>query len=37
MNPMPPPRALFVGRSTLDALYRLDRLPEEDTKVYARA
>jgi sugar/nucleoside kinase (ribokinase family) len=37
MNPMPPPRALFVGRSTLDALYRLDCLPEEDTKVYARA
>jgi sugar/nucleoside kinase (ribokinase family) len=31
------PRALFLGRSTLDALYRLDLLPEEDTKVYARA
>jgi len=34
---MKPPRALFLGRSTLDVLYRLDRLPEEDTKVYARA
>ena len=33
---MKPPRALFLGRSTLDALYRLARLPEEDTKVYAR-
>jgi sugar/nucleoside kinase (ribokinase family) len=33
---MNPPRALFLGRSTLDALYRLDRLPAEDTKVYAR-
>jgi sugar/nucleoside kinase (ribokinase family) len=33
---MTPPRALFLGRSTLDALYRLDRLPAEDTKVYAR-
>lgn len=30
-------RVLFVGRTTLDALYRLDRLPEEDTKVYADA
>jgi sugar/nucleoside kinase (ribokinase family) len=29
-------RILFVGRSTLDALYRLDELPAEDTKVYAR-
>jgi sugar/nucleoside kinase (ribokinase family) len=33
---MNPPRALFLGRSTLDALYRLDHLPAEDTKVYAR-
>ena len=33
---MNPPRVLFLGRSTLDALYRLDRLPDEDTKVYAR-
>ncbi|MGA9071494.1 MAG: PfkB family carbohydrate kinase [Terracidiphilus sp.] len=33
---MTPPRALFLGRSTLDALYRLDHLPAEDTKVYAR-
>jgi sugar/nucleoside kinase (ribokinase family) len=31
------PRALFVGRTTLDVLYRLDRLPEEDTKVFARS
>ena len=30
------PRVLFLGRSTLDVLYRLDRMPEEDTKVYAR-
>ncbi|MGO8810398.1 MAG: PfkB family carbohydrate kinase [Candidatus Sulfotelmatobacter sp.] len=30
------PRVLFLGRSTLDALYRLDGLPAEDTKVYAR-
>ena len=30
------PRVLFVGRTTLDVLYRLDRMPEEDTKVYAR-
>jgi sugar/nucleoside kinase (ribokinase family) len=33
---MNPPRALFLGRTTLDILYRLDCLPEEDTKVYAR-
>jgi sugar/nucleoside kinase (ribokinase family) len=33
---MNPPRVLFVGRSTLDVLYRLDALPAEDTKVYAR-
>jgi sugar/nucleoside kinase (ribokinase family) len=32
---MNPPRALFLGRSTLDVLYRLDHLPAEDTKVYA--
>jgi sugar/nucleoside kinase (ribokinase family) len=32
---MNPPRALFLGRTTLDALYRLDRLPAEDTKVFA--
>ncbi len=30
------PRALFLGRSTLDVLYRLDRLPAEDTKAYAQ-
>jgi sugar/nucleoside kinase (ribokinase family) len=30
------PRVLFLGRATLDVLYRLDRMPEEDTKVYAR-
>jgi sugar/nucleoside kinase (ribokinase family) len=33
---MNPSRVLFLGRSTLDALYRLDHLPAEDTKVYAR-
>jgi sugar/nucleoside kinase (ribokinase family) len=32
---MNPPRVLFLGRTTLDATYRLDRLPAEDTKVYA--
>lgn len=30
-------RVLFVGRATLDALYRLDAVPEEDTKAYATA
>ena len=30
------PRVLFLGRTTLDLLYRLDRMPEEDTKTYAR-
>ena len=30
-------RVLFVGRTTLDVLYRLDHLPEEDTKIYASA
>lgn len=29
------PRVLFVGRTTLDVLYRLDGMPKEDTKVYA--
>jgi sugar/nucleoside kinase (ribokinase family) len=33
---MNPPRVLFLGRSTLDSLYRLDGLPAEDTKAYAR-
>jgi sugar/nucleoside kinase (ribokinase family) len=33
---MQKPRVLFVGRTTLDLLYRLDRMPEEDAKVYAR-
>jgi sugar/nucleoside kinase (ribokinase family) len=33
---MNPPRVLFLGRTTLDVLYLLDRLPEEDTKAYAR-
>ena len=33
---MNPSRVLFLGRSTLDALYHLDRLPAEDTKVYAK-
>jgi sugar/nucleoside kinase (ribokinase family) len=30
------PRALFVGRTTLDAVYALDQFPAEDTKVFAR-
>ena len=30
------PRVLFLGRTTLDVLYWLDRLPEEDSKTYAR-
>jgi sugar/nucleoside kinase (ribokinase family) len=30
-------RVLFLGRTTLDVLYSLDRIPEEDTKVYARS
>jgi sugar/nucleoside kinase (ribokinase family) len=29
------PRALFLGRTTLDALYWLERFPDEDTKGYA--
>ncbi len=33
---MNPPRVLFLGRTTLDLLYRLDHLPAEDSKVYAR-
>ena len=33
---MNPPRVLFLGRTTLDVLYWLDKLPEEDTKTYAR-
>jgi sugar/nucleoside kinase (ribokinase family) len=37
MNSVGNERVLFVGRTTLDALYRLDHLPEEDTKVYASA
>jgi sugar/nucleoside kinase (ribokinase family) len=28
---------LFAGRTTLDAVYWLDELPQEDTKVFARA
>jgi len=28
---------LFAGRTTVDAVYRLDRFPEEDSKVFARA
>jgi sugar/nucleoside kinase (ribokinase family) len=27
---------LFVGRATLDAVYSLDRFPDQDTKVFAR-
>ena len=33
---MSEPLTLFLGRTTVDALYRLDALPEENTKVYAR-
>lgn len=29
--------ALFIGRTTVDAVYWLDRLPAEDTKVFAQA
>jgi len=29
------PRAIFIGRTTLDAAYRLDAMPKEDGKVYA--
>jgi sugar/nucleoside kinase (ribokinase family) len=31
-----PPRTLFVGRTTLDAVYSLDHFPAQDTKVFAR-
>lgn len=31
------PRVLYVGRTTLDVLYRLNRFPEEDTKMFADA
>lgn len=34
---MTAPHVLFAGRTTLDALYWLDALPAEDTKVFARA
>src|SRR5215469_14523503 len=34
---MPVPKVLFAGRTTVDALYWLDELPPEDTKVFARA
>lgn len=30
------PHCLFAGRTTLDALYWLETMPQEDTKVYAR-
>lgn len=33
---MEKPLALFVGRTTVDAVYWLDALPEENTKTYAR-
>lgn len=33
---METPRVLFLGRSTVDALYWLERMPEENTKVFAR-
>ncbi len=31
------PHVLFAGRTTLDAVYWLEELPQEDTKVFARA
>jgi sugar/nucleoside kinase (ribokinase family) len=31
------PHVLFAGRTTLDAVYWLEELPKEDTKVFARA
>jgi sugar/nucleoside kinase (ribokinase family) len=31
------PSVLFAGRTTVDALYWLDEVPREDTKVFARA
>lgn len=34
---MTSPHALFIGRTTVDAVYRLDRLPQDDTKVFAQA
>jgi len=34
---MQAPPVLFLGRTTLDALYWLDLMPEENTKVYARS
>ncbi len=34
---MTAPHVLFAGRTTLDAVYILDELPSEDTKVFARA
>ncbi|MDR3739220.1 MAG: PfkB family carbohydrate kinase [Terracidiphilus sp.] len=37
MNSADHTRVLFVGRTTLDALYRLDAMPAEDTKAYATA
>lgn len=30
------PRTLFLGRTTVDALYWLEAMPEENTKVYGR-
>jgi sugar/nucleoside kinase (ribokinase family) len=35
--PASSPHVLFAGRTTLDAVYWLDELPQEDTKVFARA
>jgi sugar/nucleoside kinase (ribokinase family) len=37
MNTAEATRVLFVGRTTLDVLYRLGCFPEEDTKAYATA
>ena len=35
-GPLAARQLLFVGRTTLDLLYRLDALPEEDTKIFAQ-
>lgn len=33
---MPSPHVLFAGRTTVDAVYWLERFPQEDSKVFAR-
>jgi sugar/nucleoside kinase (ribokinase family) len=34
---MSSPQVLFAGRTTVDAVYWMDRLPEEDSKAFAQA